>query len=53
MRVILDHCVPRRFKRLVAGHDVSTAYELGWASLKNGALLMRARECAEVAGKEG
>lgn len=48
MRVILDHCVPRRFKRLVAGHEVSTAYELGWASLKNGALLMRARECAEV-----
>ena len=42
MRVLLDHCVPRRFKHLVAGHEVRTAYELGWASLKNGALLLRA-----------
>jgi len=42
VRVLLDHCVPRRFKRLISGHQVSTAYELGWAGLKNGALLVRA-----------
>lgn len=48
MKVLLDHCVPRRFQRLLTGHEVSTAYELGWASLKNGALLKRAAERFEV-----
>jgi len=48
VRVLLDHCIPRRFKRLVTGHEVSTAYELGWASLKNGALLKRAAERFDV-----
>jgi hypothetical protein len=33
---------------LVTGHEVSTAYELGWASLKNGALLKRAAERFDV-----
>lgn len=48
MRVLFDHCVPRRFKRLIPGHEVSTAYELGWASLKNGALLKQAAARFEV-----
>ena len=29
-------------RRLLSGHDVSTAYELGWATLENGALLSAA-----------
>ena len=33
---------------MVTGHEVSTAYELGWASLKNGALLERAAERFDV-----
>jgi hypothetical protein len=31
MRVLLDHCVPKRFRQLLPGHDVRTAYEMGWA----------------------
>ena len=42
MKVLLDHCVPRRFRRLLTGHEVRTAFELGWAGLSNGALLAQA-----------
>jgi hypothetical protein len=33
VRILLDHCVPRRFGQLL------TTYEMGWASLSNGRLL--------------
>ena len=39
MKVLLDHCVPRRFRRLLTGHEVLTAFEMGWAGLGNGAFL--------------
>ena len=39
MRVLLDECLPRRLKHDLAGHDVRTAPEMGWASKKNGELL--------------
>lgn len=42
MRVLLDHCVPRAFARLLAGHEVGTAAERGWGRLKNGSLLFAA-----------
>lgn len=48
MRVLLDHCVPRRFKRLLTGHDVSTTFEIGWASFTNGNLLSKARESFDI-----
>ena len=44
MKVLLDHCVPRRFRRLLTGHEVRTAFEMGWAGLGNGALLAQARQ---------
>ena len=44
MRVLADESVPRRFARLLAGHDVKTVQEAGWASLSNGALLRAAQE---------
>ncbi len=43
MKVLLDHCVPRRFRRLLTGHEVRTAFEMGFAGLSNGALLAQAR----------
>ena len=43
MKVLLDHCVPRRLRRLLIGHEVLTAFELGWAGLSNGVLLSQAR----------
>lgn len=42
MRVLLDECLPARLARDLVGHDVSTAPKMGWAGLKNGALLTRA-----------
>ena len=42
MRVLLDECIPRRLKRELAGHEVSTVPEMGWAGVKNGELLRRA-----------
>ena len=44
MKVLLDHCVPQRFLRLLAGHEVRTAFEMGWAGLRNGSLLAQASE---------
>ena len=43
MKVLLDHCVPRRFGGLLIGHQVRTAFEMGWAGLGNGILLAKAR----------
>jgi predicted nuclease of predicted toxin-antitoxin system len=39
MRLLLDECVPRRLKRELPGHDARTVQDLGWAGIKNGALL--------------
>ena len=42
MRVLLDECVPRRLRTQLAGHDVRTVPEAGWAGLKSGRLLAAA-----------
>jgi predicted nuclease of predicted toxin-antitoxin system len=42
VRVLLDECVPKRLRRELPGHDVSTVVEVGWGGTKNGALLRRA-----------
>src|SRR3990170_8215946 len=39
MRLLLDECVPKRLKRELPGHDVQTVQDMGWAGIKNGALL--------------
>jgi hypothetical protein len=39
--VLLDECLPKRFARALDGHDVWTVPQVGWAGLKNGALLSR------------
>ena len=44
MRVLLDEQLPRQLARLLAGHEVRTVQQVGWAGLKNGELLQRARE---------
>ena len=43
MRVLLDECVPRRFRSALPGVQVSTAREEGWDSLRNGELLAAMR----------
>jgi predicted nuclease of predicted toxin-antitoxin system len=42
MRVLLDECVPRRMRQELPGHTVKTVVEMGWAGVKNGALLQLA-----------
>jgi hypothetical protein len=39
MRILLDECVPARLGRELAGHEVRTVPEMGWAAQENGALL--------------
>jgi len=43
VRLLLDECVPRKFKDLLPGHQVSTAREMGWSALRNGELLQLMR----------
>lgn len=39
MKVLLDHCMPRRFAHLLPRHEVTTAFDHGWDRLRNGVLL--------------
>lgn len=45
MRVLLDECVDWRLARDLVGHEVKSARQMGWVSIKNGELLaLAARE---------
>ena len=48
MRILLDACVDRRLARDIIGHEVATAHEMSWSSLKNGELLARAAASFDV-----
>jgi len=39
MRLLLDECVPRRLKQELPDHEAKTVQDMGWAGVKNGALL--------------
>ena len=42
MRILFDHGTPVPLRGALTHHVVSTAYELGWTELDNGALLKAA-----------
>jgi hypothetical protein len=42
VRILFDQGTPAPLRHLLSDHDVSTAYELGWSTLKNGDLLTAA-----------
>lgn len=48
MRVLLDECVDRRFANELAGHDVKTVPQMGWATTRNGELLALAEQQFDV-----
>lgn len=48
MRVLLDECIDWRLSRDVIGHDVKTARQMGWATIKNGELLALAAQQFDV-----
>jgi hypothetical protein len=39
MKVLLDACVDRHLASNIEGHDVSTAHQMHWSDVRNGALL--------------
>jgi hypothetical protein len=44
VNVFLDECVDWRLARDIVGHDVKTARQMGWTTVKNGALLTLASQ---------
>jgi hypothetical protein len=39
VRVLIDECIDWRLSRELGEHDVKTAREMGWGTIKNGELL--------------
>jgi hypothetical protein len=48
MRILLDQGTPAPLRQFLAGHGVSTAFEMGWSGLGNGALLAAAEGAFDV-----
>ena len=44
MRILFDQGVPAPLREHLRGHEVRTAFELGWSALRNGELLARAEK---------
>jgi hypothetical protein len=42
MKILFDHGTPAPLRHALTGHTVSTAYEMTWTELNNGALLAAA-----------
>lgn len=48
MTILLDHCLPKRLRRSLPGHTVTTTREKRWEEIRNGELLSLAEEQFEV-----
>jgi hypothetical protein len=48
MKILFDHGTPAPLRRELTGHEISTAYEMGWAKLSNGDLLAVAEKSFEA-----
>lgn len=48
MRVLFDQGVPAPLRDHLRGHEVQTAFELGWSTLRNGELLASAEPQFDV-----
>ena len=48
MQLLLDECIDRRLAKDLAGHEVRTVPQMGWAGIKNGALLTLAEKEFDV-----
>jgi len=48
VRIFVDECVDWRLARDMAGHEVKTARQMGWMTIKNGELLALAAEAFDV-----
>lgn len=48
MRILLDECIDWRLSGAIVGHEVKTARQMGWTSIKNGELLALASDRFDV-----
>ncbi|MBX9810923.1 MAG: DUF5615 family PIN-like protein [Burkholderiales bacterium] len=48
MKVFVDECVDWRLARDIVGHEVKTARQMGWSTIKNGELLALAAKEFDV-----
>lgn len=48
MKILLDECIDRRLAKDIAGHEVKTVPQMGWAATKDGELLALAEKDFEV-----
>ena len=48
MKVLIDECVDWRLLREIVGHEVKTARQMGWSTIKNGELLALAAKEFDV-----
>jgi hypothetical protein len=44
VKIFLDECIDWRLSRDLVGHEVKTARQMGWTTIKNGELLALASE---------
>ncbi len=48
MTILLDHCLPKRLRRLLPGYVVTTTREMRWEEIANGRLLSLAETQFDV-----
>jgi hypothetical protein len=48
MRILFDQGTPVPLREHLAGHVIETAFELGWSTLENGALLTAAEDSFDL-----
>jgi len=48
VKVLVDECVDWRLSREIVGHEVRTARQMGWSTIRNGELLALAANEFEV-----
>ena len=48
MRVLIDECVPKQLKADFGDWDLRTVQEMGWAGIKNSALIDRAADAFDA-----
>ena len=48
MRILFDQGTPVPLRQLLTGHEVKTAFEMGWSELDNGDLLAAAEASFDV-----
>jgi hypothetical protein len=49
VKILLDNCVDWRVERLLSGHKISHAQDMGWEQFSNGSLLAAAAEAGFAA----